>query len=206
MAFLGEIRLSGGRHGWGCPPKAELALVTSENKGEAQSPLVLRVNPQLPSIRVPGVCQCLDCGPGIAVPERPRCPARHPRGLWGVAPHCFRCPSPLGALERLYLGSCSCHGGAGLSGRCGARQEHYLILPNLLAFPVAFSSRVFQWGRAFLRRSGVRAGPGCLTVNDLNSKECSEQEQRGSRECSSAERGWEITPGSPGMSFVLGWL
>lgn len=215
MAFWGQIRFLGGkhgslgdRHGWGvlgAPPKPQLALGTSENKGGAQSPLVLRLNPHLPSIRVPCVCQSLDFGLGIAVLERPRCPARHPRGLWGVAPHCLRCRSPFGALGTALFGIVflSRRGWAEqpLQGSVGALshppeplwlfQSHFLV---------GFSSEARHFSR------GERAGPGCLVVHDLNSKECSEQEQKGSRECYSAERGWEITPGSPGMSFVLGWL
>lgn len=174
-SFCGEKHgvFWGRRYGWGMlgvPLKPQLALGMCENKGEAQSPLVpCESAPPLG----PSVCQSLDFCPAIAVWGQPRCPARHPWGLWGVARHCLR-----SALwDRFHLGSCSCHGGAGLCSRCRARLEHYLILPSLSAFPVVFCSGA----------GGEGAGPGCLAVNDLDSKECSEQEQKGSRECSSAD-------------------
>lgn len=52
------------------------------------------------------------------------------------------------------------------------------------------ASQLFQSCFAVGVSSGVGgegARPGCLAVNDLDSKECSEQEQKGSRECSSAD-------------------
>lgn len=89
--FLGEDqRLFKGRQGWGVSPKPQLALGWCENKGEAQSPLALGVEPPLPSLRgrvrvnAPGWER--DRGLGAAEVPSPGLWGV----LWGVAPRCLR--------------------------------------------------------------------------------------------------------------------
>lgn len=169
------------------PPKPQLALDTSENKGEAQSPLVLRVNPHLPSISVPGVCQCLDFSLESRC-RRAAVPSSAPPGALG-------CLSPLSPLSVSARGLGAALFGIAFLSRRGWAEQPLQRSAGALSHPpepLGFSSRVFPVGfcsGAGHFSGGARAGPGCLAVNGLNSKECSEQEQKRSRECSSAERG-----------------